>query len=270
MAETVSSELEAAVAAAGWVRSLFDRDDMAVWVTDHERFLHVAQYGSFSVDFKTGDLLRPGGTPAKIIATGQRVSRLVPAEVYGVACKTIGFPVGSGAMGVSFSIAYEEALQRDLGSLQDSARRFTASSGSLAGSAKALGSFMGRVSEDLEQAHQQLRAIDRVGLLIASIAEDARYISLNALIEAHRVEEGNSFIVVAKEMKALSSKIQAALLEVGTNLESMQGRFQALQQAVGSARRHVDEQSDASQAISRELQQVSEAIHGIEQLALGL
>jgi hypothetical protein len=255
------------VAAAGWLHLLFDKADMAVWVADAERFIFVVQHGNFRVDFKTGDLLKPEGTPARIIATGQRVARLVPPHVYGVSCKSIGFPLPGGAIGVSFSVDHEEAVQRDLSSLQTLSGAINTAGRSIAGNAQALQGFMERVGHDLNEATKQLTAIDAIGALIASVAEETRYISLNALIEAHRVEGGSTFVVVANEMKELSAKTRASVQQVSVTLESLQKRFGDLSAAVASARTHVNEQSSATQAISSELDQVSESIRRIEALA---
>lgn len=261
-------QLEAVLRAAPLLHRLFDKEDLAVWVTDTERFLYVSKHGSFDVDFDVGDALKPNGTPRQVIETQQRVVRIVPPDVYGVSCKTIGLPVVGGAFGVAFSIEYEEALQRDLASLQTIASSITGAGRTIADNAQALQNFMLRVSQDLQEAGNQLTAVGALGTSMGAIAEDARYISLNALIEAHRVgTAGHSFVVVATEMKELSVKTREFVVEVSKTLKSMQARFAALSNAVSTARSQANEQSSATQSISRELQTVSESIRRIEHQA---
>jgi hypothetical protein len=256
------------VSIAPWLFSLYDKPDMAVWVTDRERFVYVRQYGAFRVDFKTGDLLKPQGTPAKILGTQERVARLVPAEVYGVACKSIGIPIEGGVVGVSFSVANEELLQQDLARLHGVVSDINESGRAIASSAEAAREQMTQLRADLERTRAQLDTIEAVRGLIASISDDSRYISLNAMVESRRLgEQGKTFAVVASEMKSLSLKTRQSVATVKHDLEEIRGRFGALGEAVAKADQHVQDQSKATQTISGSLAEILDALRSIAELA---
>ncbi len=266
--ELYSADVALAISVAHWIPRLFDKEDIAIWITDTEKFVQVNQYGNFKVDFKSGDPLKPGGTPAKILATQERISRLVPPEVYGVACRSIGIPISGGVLGVSFSVDSEEKLQADIGHLDSVTKALNETGAAIATRSRTLAEFMVRVRQDLELTRKEVQGVEAVGDLISTIADDTRYISLNALIEAKRVgESGRAFSVVANEMRTLSRTTADSMRKVKQDLESIRKRFEVLNGAVAQAAGDVDNQSDGAQTIARGLGEILAAISSIEAAA---
>ncbi len=125
--------------------------------------------------------------------------------------------------------------------------------------------------DDLGMIAQQARtAVD----LIASVADQTNLLALNATIEAARAgESGRGFAVVAAEVKALAAQAGRATTDIRQLIDSMNGTANALHDAVHEVlggvgdlkavatfvKDAVDEQSRATAAISRSIEETAQS-----------
>ena len=126
----------------------------------------------------------------------------------------------------------------------------------------------------------QAKRIGEVVDLISSIAQRTNMLALNATIEAARAgEAGRGFAVVAQEVKALAAQTTAATGEVGRQIEAMQsmaaqaadalvaigGHVGAIDQISTSVAGAVHEQGQATEVISRSVEDAVAASRSVSQ-----
>ena len=260
--------LEAFVTVAKVLPELLEKEDIAIWATDREKFLIFDRYGRFRIPINAGDALTPGGTPDVVLKQGTKISRHVPPDVYGIVCKTVAVPVEGGVVGLSYSIETEEELQGAMGRLLHDAEAISGSSSDIAAKAADMKDFMVSVKRVLDETRSQLDEIDRIREFVDDVAENFRYISLNALIEAHRVgEHGRGFAVVAKAMQGLSDETRKSIGGIRVNLQSIHAFFERLETLVGEANETLQQQSNSSQEIASNLHDITASVREIEELA---
>ena len=247
---------------------LMDRKDISLWAADPEKILMFDAYGRVPRLAEPGDPLTPGGTPELVLRTKQKVARHVPPQVYGVACKTIAFPINEYAIGLTYSVENEEVVRHSIGQLTSEIDRVSDSSHLITEVARQISKSMGTLVDTLSQTENQLKEIDRIGEVVGDIAEDSRYISINALVEANRAgEHGRGFSVVATEMQKLSDQTQTLIKKVNQNLLEINRFFSELQDLVKTVEGDVQAQSDSSQEIAGSLAEISLSVQDIEKIA---
>jgi methyl-accepting chemotaxis protein len=138
------------------------------------------------------------------------------------------------------------------------------------------GEAVGHMSETKRRMDTLVSSSDKIGevvALITDIAEQTNLLALNATIEAARAgDAGKGFAVVANEVKALSNQTARATDEISRQISNLQnqtrgsgeamatistvvGEINGIAQAIAAA---VEEQSVATQDISRNIQEASE------------
>ncbi|MBL0386007.1 hypothetical protein JJB07_05015 [Tumebacillus sp. ITR2] len=253
---------------AKYLPELLVKQDLAIWATDHEKFLIFDIHGRFDIPIRPGDALTPGGTPALVIQNQEKISRLVPREVYGVICQTTAIPVEGGCIGISLGVENEHTLQESLQDLDSAFEQIGTSGHDIADNAGGLSDFMALLLQTVTQTNDEIKKIDNVGNLIKNIADRSRLISLNALIESARAgEQGRSFSVVAKEMQKLSEETAKSITNVRTTLENIHTLFSQVQTLIHEAEGKVRTQSAATQEIAAALEEVAVTVRDIGQLS---
>lgn len=262
------NSLQAFLEVAPLLPELINKEDIAIWATDHEKFVLFDIYGRFNIKIKPGDRLTPGSTPELVIRSQQKISRMVPRDVYGIVCHTNAYPVEGGVIGISLGIENEQTLQESLHDLDDAVEQIGTSGHQIASNAGDLSEFMNNLLQTVSETNGEIQKIDNIGSLIKGIADRSRLISLNALIESARAgEHGRSFSVVAKEMQKLSEETAKSIQSVRTTLENIHTLFSQVQSLIHEAEGKVRTQSAATQEIASALEEVSASVRDIGQLS---
>jgi len=263
--------LQSFLAVSKILPDLLVKTDLAIWATDEEKFLLFDTYGRFDIPIKAGDPLTPGGTPDLVLKTGEKISRYVPREVYGVVCQTNAYPVEGGVIGLSIGVENEETLQHALHDLDAAFEQISSSGSHIADNATAVSDFMNTIIQTINETNEQLKEIDKVGALINSIANQSRMLSLNAQIEAARAgEHGRGFSIVAREMQKLSDETTNSIKNVREVLQNINQLFSQVDGLIGNAESQIRTQSAATQEIASALEEVSVSVRDLAQLSKSL
>jgi hypothetical protein len=253
------------------IAELIDKPGLCLWCTDHEQFLSYEVFGAFRAGPQVGDSLKPDSTAAIAAKGGRKVSRYVPADVYGSACRTIALPVGGHVYGLSYSIATEDAVKH---SIQDLYSRLDSISGhvqKLAADVAETAGFVREFVDPFVQTKGHIDGITSVTRTIHKIADRSKLISINARIEAARAgDAGRTFAIVAQEVQKLADETAAATSSVKAGSDQLQGLFDVIEAFVRRMESTLATQSAATSAIASRLVESAESLAEIEGLAAKL
>ena len=126
-----------------------------------------------------------------------------------------------------------------------------------------------QAESDLNQLIESAENITRVIELISSIAGQTKILALNAQVEAVRAgREGASFIVVAEEVKALSSQTFNAVEEVVSHVETVREQIGETAQSVRDILSDVKAIDASSRAISTQVEEQLSAMDSVAKSAV--
>ncbi|MFC6906102.1 globin-coupled sensor protein [Halalkalicoccus tibetensis] len=128
------------------------------------------------------------------------------------------------------------------------------------------------VAEDVDGLVERIDDIDDITDAISSIAEQTNILALNASIEAARAEgNGDSFAVVAREVKSLAGDARERARDIERRIEAIQADTARTAGSLETATGHVEESIDGIEESLALLDDIAEATadtsHGIEEVA---
>lgn len=123
---------------------------------------------------------------------------------------------------------------------------------------------MHTASESITKVSARSDDINRILVVIGSIAEQTNLLALNAAIEAARAgEQGRGFAVVADEVRTLASKTQESTEEINNMIGSLQGEVKAAVSIIDSGSQKAGLAMESTREAHGSLQEVVQAISEI-------
>ena len=124
---------------------------------------------------------------------------------------------------------------------------------------------MHTASESITKVSARSDDINRILVVIGSIAEQTNLLALNAAIEAARAgEQGRGFAVVADEVRTLASKTQESTEEINNMIGSLQGEVKAAVSIIDSGSQKAGLAMESTREAHGSLQNV---VHAISEIA---
>lgn len=129
----------------------------------------------------------------------------------------------------------------------------------------------GELTEDMQELEVAAQEIGKVVEIITNIAEQTNLLALNATIEAASAgDAGKGFAVVANEVKELARKTTEATNQIGTQIQSIQGKTQNSTTAIEEVAKVIENVNGISQTIAAAVEQqtattreISQSIHSV-------
>lgn len=127
-----------------------------------------------------------------------------------------------------------------------------------------LSSNMHTASDAIGRVSSRSEDINRILVVIGSIAEQTNLLALNAAIEAARAgEQGRGFAVVADEVRTLASRTQSSTTEINTMIQDLQKEVEQAVGIINSGSQQANQTMDITRSAYDSLNQVVEAISNI-------
>lgn len=131
---------------------------------------------------------------------------------------------------------------------------------------------MRQASSSITKVSERSDDINRILVVIGSIAEQTNLLALNAAIEAARAgEQGRGFAVVADEVRTLASRTQSSTTEINTMIGDLQSEVKQavgiIEQGAEQASSAMDSTRQAHEFLHRVVEAIGEIADNIRQVA---
>lgn len=250
------------------------RDDMAITVSDLEKYIAYVPGRNLDVGVKPNQPLASQGTDVDCIRTGQVVRKDLPAEVWGRPLKVICIPIKNesgqviGTISGGIDMADSAELVEIIDSLAQATEQVSASMEEVAASAGELASSGQRAITLTQETTEKAQQTDEVLNFIKNIAAQTNLLGLNAAIEAARSgEHGRGFGVVADEIRKLSGQSAEAVKEIGDFLKAMEKAIVEINKAIENSGAISQQQAAATEEVSATVETINATAKRLETFA---
>lgn len=271
----LTSLLESFVNVAPYINSL-TLDDMAVTVTDTEKYLSFVRGKQVPQLVNAGDAILEGSVVNDCLKTGKRIIKKVPAEVAGFPYVACGIPVKennkiTGAVSFVISIDKQEKLLSLAEELSSGLEELTQSSQLIDDGSEKLFEVSNKLSIKSNESNVHIEETDGILKFIQNIANQTNLLGLNAAIEAARVgQEGRGFGVVAQEIRKLALNSSESIQKIEEILKGIKESSNEQSDIISEISLITKNQAEAIKNINSSVQQLYAAINLIVEEAKDL
>lgn len=207
---------------------LFSRD-VALGITDKEKFIAAHQAETFKLSIEEGSQLRKGDMTEKAVNSREKQSENYPKEVFGFPIASHCIPVINpstnnvvGTINFAVSMEKQSTVTEMVNELQEFSQGLVSSSEELESTTQELSSTRGRMDVLVNETQEGIKYMDDIIKYIKSVADTTNLLGLNAAIEASRAgEQGKGFNVIAEEIRKLAANSKNSTTQINEALVKM-------------------------------------------------
>lgn len=266
--------LESFINAAPFISELVTVD-IAIAVTDREKYLSYCPGDELNHGVQTGQELKPGSLVVRAMEESRKITeRVDDKSLFGCRYIGIAIPLKDSAGNVVGSVfAGENTERQDL--INEISNHLTASSSDLkeatqdiAEQAQDLSSSVNKLNQYAERSTAEMDEIEKVIGFVREIASQTNLLGLNAAIEAARVgKAGRGFGVVADEIRKLSKESDQSLEQITEILNSIEDLSYKIKGVTEQVQEIADNQAAVMEETAASSDELNEVASKLEDLA---
>jgi methyl-accepting chemotaxis protein len=249
--------------------------DVAISITDKEKFVLFKQAETFKLNIKEDMLIVKGGVSENAIKTRSRQTINYPKEAFGFPINAYGVPIVNpstnnvvGTITYAISLQKENELNEMIDDIQTFSEELAASSEELSASTQEIAANSQNVNGLINETQSSIENMDSIISYIKSVANTTNLLGLNAAIEAARAgEHGKGFNVVAGEIRKLASNSKDSTGQISETLATIKTNINSIVNVLNSFSAIVETQAAQAEQIASGNQRLSEVSNNLLKLS---
>ncbi|KGR76169.1 methyl-accepting chemotaxis protein [Ureibacillus sinduriensis] len=250
------------------------QDDITVGIYDTEKLLINIPGKTFSLNVKPGDRLVEGDIVTNAIRTNQRLSAIVPKDLFGFPLVARALPLHDsegrviGGVGIGTSLEKANKLFEMAETFSVIVEQTASSIGAISDSVTSLSDRVTDITAQMEGVSSSAEEIGEISSVVKAISDQSNLLGLNAAIEAARAGEvGKGFSIVADEIRKLATNSKDHVNQINNITRNIQDLLLTLNHSFSEVNKLTETQSGSIQEFSATIQEISTKAQELAQLA---
>ncbi|WP_143321454.1 methyl-accepting chemotaxis protein [Clostridium sp. HBUAS56010] len=248
-------------------------EDVAVGLTDTQRFIMVVNGNSLKFNIEVGDQIPVGGAVREALISGRVIVKDVSADVYGVPFKSYAVPILGGNRQVIGVLTLGKSLENRnqlielIDNLTNGISQITESTDRVSSGMEQLKNMNGEISENVTEASASARNTDGIVNFVKDISTQTNLLGLNAAIEAARAgEAGRGFTVVAGEIRKMSASTSDSISQIDTVLKDINASISTINNRITESNQIFIEETQEFKNILDSIHKLNVSAKNLEKL----
>jgi methyl-accepting chemotaxis protein len=228
---------------------------------------------TFTMSGQGGNKIATSGAMYESLQNNTKSTRVIAAEVFGVAVKVVAAPIHEngkivGVVAVSINLNTQNILQDAAQLIAATSEEVVATTQELAASASLLADNLEKLRSKGENVTKEIKKTDQVLRFVSEVSINSKLLSLNASIEAARAgQAGRGFAVVADEIGKMAENSDQAVKKIKEILLTIQQDSDSIVSTIKETAALGERQAVATEEISGTMQNMALSAVNIEKIA---